>query len=78
MRNPEAGAVIKDSGGIRKIRVAAKGHGKSGGGRVIYYHFVSETRIALLIAYPKNVKDDLSANERKALRSIIERWRNSP
>ena len=45
---------------------------------MIYYHFVSETRIALLIAYPKNVKDDLSANERKALRSIIERWRNSP
>ncbi len=38
--NPSAGDVIEGTGGVRKIRVAAKGHGKRGGARVIYYHFV--------------------------------------
>lgn len=39
--NPAAGDVIEGTGGIRKIRVAAKNHGKRGGARVIYYHFAS-------------------------------------
>ncbi len=39
--NPAAGDVIEGTGGIRKIRVAAKSHGKRGGARVIYYHFAS-------------------------------------
>lgn len=46
--NPSAGDVMEDTGGIRKIRIAAKGHGKRGGARVIYYHFVSASQIALL------------------------------
>ena len=54
--NPEAGDVIKDTDGLRKIRMAAKGHGKSGGARVIYYHFVSAYRIALLFAYRRTCK----------------------
>lgn len=52
--NPSAGDVIEDTGGIRKIRIAAKGHGKRGGARVIYYHFVSISQIVLLMIYPKN------------------------
>lgn len=62
-------------GGIRKMRVASSGHGKRGGSRVIYYHFTAAAQIALLMIYPKNEKDDLSADERKALKQIIERWR---
>lgn len=73
--NPEAGDVIKGTGGLRKIRVAAKGHGKSGGARVIYYHFVSASRIALLFAYPKNVQGNLTPAQKAALKKVIEQWR---
>lgn len=72
---PDMGDVIEGTGGIRKVRVAGSGRGKRGGSRVIYYHFVSESQIALLLIYPKNEKDDLSSDERKALRRIIETWR---
>jgi hypothetical protein len=72
---PEMGDVIEGTGGIRKVRVASSGHGKRGGSRVIYYHFTSASQIALLLIYPKNEKDDLSADERKVLKQIIDRWR---
>lgn len=72
---PDMGDVIEGAGGIRKVRVASSGHGKRGGSRVIYYHFTSASQIALLLIYPKNEQDDLSADERKVLKQIIERWR---
>ena len=74
--NPSMGDVIEGTGGIRKIRVAAKGHGKRGGARVIYYHFVCDAVIALLMIYPKNEQQDLTADERKALKAVIEHWRS--
>lgn len=73
--NPSTGDVMEDTGGIRKIRIAAKGHGKRGGARVIYYHFVSASQIALLMIYPKNEQQDLTADERRALKAVIEHWR---
>lgn len=73
--NPEAGDLIEGTGGLRKVRVAAKGHGKRGGARVIYYHFVSRDNIALLTIYPKSEQHDLTNPERKALKNIIENWR---
>lgn len=72
---PDIGDIIEGTGGLRKVRVASKGQGKRGGSRVIYYHFVSASHIALLMIYPKNEKDDLSSDERKALKRIIEQWR---
>lgn len=75
INSPMAGDVIEGTGGIRKVRIAAKGHGKRGGARVVYYHFVSASQIALLLIYPKNEQDDLSADERKTLKQIIEAWR---
>jgi len=75
VRDPEAGDIIKGAGGIRKIRIAAKGHGKRGGARVIYYYFVSESRLGMLLAYPKNERDDLTAAQKKTLVRIIEAWR---
>jgi hypothetical protein len=44
------------------MRVAAKGQGKRGGARVIYYHFISASQIALLMIYPKNEQQDLTAD----------------
>lgn len=73
--NPSSGDVIEGTGGIRKLRVAAKGHGKRGGARIIYYHFVSASQIALLMIYPKNEQHDLTAEERKALKAVVEHWR---
>jgi hypothetical protein len=74
-KHPDAGDLIEGTGGIRKLRVASSGRGKRGGSRVIYYHFVADAQIALLLIYPKSEKDDLSAEERAALRRIVEKWR---
>lgn len=52
-----------------------QGCGKRGGARVIYYHFVSASQIALLLIYAKNEADDLTTEQRKALKRIVENWR---
>jgi mRNA-degrading endonuclease RelE of RelBE toxin-antitoxin system len=71
---PDAGDLIKGSGGLRKIRQAAKGKGTRGGWRVIYYFAVVRETIYLLDIYLKNEKEDLSPDEIKDLRSIVEEW----
>ena len=68
--HPDAGAVIPGAGGARKLRWAAKGRGKRGGARIIYVYFVSAARVFLLCCYLKNVKTDLTADEKKELRQI--------
>ena len=70
--DPALGDIIPGSGGIRKLRWAAKGHGKSGGARVIYYWVVSAETILMLDAYAKNVKADLTKDEIRKLRRIVE------
>jgi hypothetical protein len=69
---PDAGPTISGGGGLRKLRWAAKGHGKSGGVRVIYYWVTAEERVYLIFIYPKNVQDDLTDKQLKALRAIVE------
>lgn len=61
--------------GLRKIRMASGGKGRRGGARVIYFYFASESRIGMLLAYAKNVKDDLTESEKKILAKIIKTWR---
>jgi hypothetical protein len=73
---PDAGKIIPKSGGLRKLRVAAKGHGKRGGARIIYYWVVDRYRILLLDIYAKNEKEDLSAGQLKQLRRLIEDYEN--
>lgn len=68
---PGAGKVIPGSGGLRKLRWAAKGHGKRGGARVIYFWWISDERILLLDIYGKGEQEDLSADEIKVLRRKI-------
>ena len=72
-RNPETGALIKNGGGLRKVRWAAKGHGKSGGVRVIYYWRTAAGEILLVAIYPKNEKENLSDKELANLRKQIEK-----
>jgi RelE toxin of RelEB toxin-antitoxin system len=75
--HPEAGDVISGTGGLRKIRMAARGKGKRGGARVIYFYFVANDRIAMLLAYPKGVKDDLTVKEKRIIAGIIKTWRHA-
>ena len=70
--HPDAGNIIRGSGGIRKIRWRAKGRGKRSGSRVIYYWLVADDQIYLLTLYGKGVKDDLSPAERAAWRKVVE------
>lgn len=70
--DPESGDVIQGTGGARKIRIPMEGRGKSGGGRVIYVDVVVRERIYLLLAYPKNVQADLTPEQKKLVRKIIQ------
>ena len=71
LKDPNRGDLIVGSGGLRKIRVARKGGGKSGGYRVIYYRSTPKV-IFFLLAYPKSKQDNLSKAELKLLRELIE------
>ncbi|CAG8866711.1 hypothetical protein PS627_02065 [Pseudomonas fluorescens] len=42
---------------------------------MIYYHFVSASQIAMLFIYPKNEQQDLTPEQRRALKSVVEHWR---
>jgi mRNA-degrading endonuclease RelE of RelBE toxin-antitoxin system len=65
---PDAGSIIKGSGGIRKLRWAGSGRGKRGGLRIIYYWWVANDRISMLLVYPKNEMDDLTTDQLKLLK----------
>lgn len=68
---PEAHPIIKGLRGVRKARFPLPGRGKSGGGRVVYYVAV-HTAIYMMTAYPKNERDDLSADQRRAILAALE------
>ena len=76
LANPRLGVVIKNTGGLRKIRFKAKGHGKRGGTRIIYYFLDSKNRFYLLTLYAKNEVEDLTSDEKKKLKQFMEAWRN--
>lgn len=69
---PEAGDLIKGTGGLRKIRWQGAGRGKSGGVRVIYYWAGGDEVILLLLIYGKNEQDDLTPEQRAALKRLVE------
>lgn len=74
VEQPDAGDLIKDTGGMRKLRWSLPGTGKSGGARVIYYWRVSEDQILMLLVYPKSAKDNITPAEKQQLRKIVEKW----
>jgi len=71
LKNPQAGKVIKGTGGARKVRYEAQGKGKRGGVRVIYVDVVIGETIYFIFAYPKSVKDDLTHQETENIRKAI-------
>lgn len=73
VENPERGDLMPGTGGLRKIRWSLAGRGKRGGARIIYYWWVRESRIYLILAYPKNVQDNLTPAQAKRLAEAIDR-----
>ena len=73
MKRPEAGDPIQDTGGLRKLRFAdaRRGKGKRGGLRVIYYWWVTGLQFWLFTLYDKDEMSDLTAQQRKALKTMI-------
>jgi hypothetical protein len=72
IRNPEIGVVIRGSGGVRKLRWRARGRGKRGGCRIIYFVRHSENVFWMLTIYPKNVRDSIPGHLLKKIRQEIE------
>lgn len=72
VKNPEVGKVIKNSGGIRKVRWGLRHKGKSGGLRVIYYWLISKDQIYMLYAYPKSEQENLTDEQLIILKKVVE------
>jgi hypothetical protein len=70
--NPNAGAVVARIGGCRKVRWSIKGHGKSGGVRVIYFNRLASGQIWLLLIYAKSAIDSIPGRILKSIREEIE------
>lgn len=70
--NPKAGDLIQGTGGVRKLRWARSGRGKSGGVRVIYYFHSEALPLYLLTVFGKGEKADLSQAERNGLAKLVQ------
>lgn len=74
IEQPKAGEVIEGTGGLRKLRWSLGNKGKRGGLRIIYYFQVSEDQIYFFTLYAKNEMSDLSDEEKKVLKKMLENW----
>jgi hypothetical protein len=68
LANPEAGALIPGTGGLRKLRASAGGKGKRGGARVIYFLNANSEHCYLLLIYKKNTLENPSPSQLRQLR----------
>ncbi|HUV23421.1 MAG TPA: type II toxin-antitoxin system RelE/ParE family toxin [Gammaproteobacteria bacterium] len=77
-RRPKAGRIIQGTGGLRKVRIARPGKGKSGGTRVIYYYHNEDKPMLLLLIYAKadqeNMTDAQKAQLKKHVEAIIDEF----
>ncbi|MEM7786916.1 MAG: type II toxin-antitoxin system RelE/ParE family toxin [Bacteroidota bacterium] len=69
--NPKAGTVISGTGGWRKVRIARRGEGKSGGYRIVYILRLP-TRVVLGAIYAKNERANISATDKAKLKQLAE------
>jgi hypothetical protein len=77
--DPNRGALMRETGGVRKIRAAQADRGKRGSARIVYLYVSERDTVYFLIAFAKNVQGNLTADERKLLRQLTanirrERW----
>ena len=70
--HPKAGDLIEGTGGVRKLRWARDGRGKSGGVRVIYYVHSEAMPLYLLTMFAKNERANISKAERNELAGLVD------
>ena len=73
LEHPDAGKIVHGSGGVRKLRWAIAGKGKSGGIRVIYYWKRADNEVCLLTVYGKSERETIPSH---ILRQIAEEIKN--
>jgi mRNA-degrading endonuclease RelE of RelBE toxin-antitoxin system len=71
LAHPHAGDLIPGGRGLRKLRRPAKGRGKRGGARIIYYHVNAQHLILLIVAYAKNEQEDLDRRQLQILANLV-------
>jgi hypothetical protein len=69
--HPDAGAIIQGTGGLRKLRWAVQGRGKSGGARIIYYYHNQDMPLLLLTGFLKNEMGNIGKAARNAYKKLI-------
>ena len=69
--NPEAGDVIPDTGGVRKVRWSRAGMGKRGGARVIYFYHDDTMPLSLLLVYAKAQRENLTPDQKRQVRALV-------
>jgi hypothetical protein len=70
--NPDAGDVIRGSGGVRKLRWGLPGRGKRGGVRVVYYLRLRREEIWMLTLYAKNEAESISGPALKRIKEALD------
>jgi hypothetical protein len=71
LANPRAGAVMVNTGGVRKVRAAQEQRGKSGSARVAYLYVPEQATVYFILAFPKNVQGNLTAEQKKQVRAVV-------
>lgn len=72
LENPSQGNVIQGTGGARKLRIQLDARGKSGGGRIIYLDIFEKEKLYLLFAYPKNVQENLTEEQKQTIKMLVD------
>ena len=70
--HPDAGDLVRGSGGVRKVRWGRSGSGKSGGVRICYYVRTQVGQILMLVIYAKSARDSISGHVLKAIKEAME------
>ena len=71
--NPEVGDLVPGTGGVRKFRMAdeSRGKGKRGGIRILFLDLPHVEKTHLLFLIKKNEADDITADEKTAIRELV-------
>ncbi len=75
VENPEKGAVLSGTGGVRKVRLKSSSKGKRGGFRVCYFYYVENEVIYLLFIFQKSDQENLEPAEKRELKDLVEQLR---
>lgn len=70
--NPDCGDVIVGTGGVRKVRIAQKGKGKSGSYRVVYYFCNDTIPVFLITCFGKSDKSNISKSEKNTIKKLVQ------